>query len=180
MANSDTMTIRITDSTLKERFNRLADSAGMSNGDLLSEMLTERENAQTVEKMPGRSDDINAFDTSLETLRSLYIASLAIVDTERAETEAKIEARLQGHTTTIDNLNKTIKELEMHIADISSENEELKKKNKEQKKVIEEKESLIQSLRKIIDESSKVQSMVVEMRELLASAKKETSEAEKE
>ena len=172
MAQTKPYAIQVSDAD-RERFDAIAEASDVSKSVIFSQLLDLYQEQHLAEQMPGREDDIKAFDASVDALKSLYRSALVLVDVEKENSKRAIVSATEVANNTIKKQNEELEKTQLVVADLLEQVEKLTKSNEALEKSLAEKESVIKALQKSIDENNKVQSMVAEMRELLTSAKKD-------
>lgn len=172
MANNEVFSVR-TDKETIEKFNAIVEKSGLKKVDLLPALITTWEAEEDRSLLPGRADEIDAFDTLLNQVRTSYRNSLqlAVLAKETAIKEASVSLDAKDRTIVelqkqIDDLNNTIAEKENTIVSITEENKNLHSEVVQLNASINEKNSTIKTLQDNA-EAVKILELVKDLKHIL-------------
>lgn len=129
MANNPVFSVRSDQETI-EKFTSIAEKSGMKKSEVLPALIAVWESEEVKQKLPGRAEEIDAFDELLKQTRTAYHSSLqlAMLAKETGQKEAAVEMEMKSRTI-----------------------RDLQKKQDEQEAVLKAKEDKIQTLTKEIE-----------------------------
>lgn len=155
MAKDKTISVRCDEAT-EQRFSLLAEQSGLPKAALLPEMMKLWETQQLKLRVPGRADDIDAFNAGIKQLTNLYIASVDGAVLAKAAAKAEWQVEEESYRKEVALLLKKQDELqEMNVAqakelqELREENARLVKENETLKNTVEEKEDTLSEIREL-------------------------------
>ena len=170
-----------------EFWNEMKTRTGINNKeDAFRELLKLADIDKMKEIVPGRADDLRDFKLTLDKLMTKYLSSVqAYADArDRAADDVKLE--MQTKTQTISDLQKKQEEMKQRIETLeqaldsaTTENNRLQVEVNKLNESIADKDALISTMKKNKAAAADAVSVVSELKEVLASMKKETAEPEK-
>ena len=143
-----------TDEETFEMINKLVEENKLTKTELQSIAIAAAAEKFLKEKIPGRSDEIDAFETGLKQLRNLYFSSIDMAILAKTTAAKELRVELETRTRTIadlqakqDELKARIEQLEKALDASTNENNGLQVENTKLKETIADKDALIQSLK---------------------------------
>ncbi|MDY6290705.1 MAG: hypothetical protein SPL86_04385 [Succiniclasticum sp.] len=172
MANNEVFSVRADKETI-EKFNAIVEKSGFKKADLLPALIATWEAEEDRNLLPGRADEIDAFDALLKQVRTSYRNSLQLAvlakDTAIKEVSVSLEAKdrtIVELQKQIDGLNNTIAEKDNAIVSITEENKKLHAEVVQLTESINEKNATIKTLQDNAD-AVKILELVKDLKHIL-------------
>ena len=171
----------------REFLVRMKEELGISAQDAaLRELLKLADIEKIRQRVPERAGDIDDFRILLEQLLTKFLSSVDAATLAKKQARDEVLFELDTQTRTIadlqskqDELKERISQLENALDVATKDNNHLQIEIKKMNETIADKDALIQTMKKNKAAAADAVSVVSELKEVLASMKKETAEPEK-
>lgn len=171
----------------REFLVRMKEELGISAQDAaLRELLKLADIEKIRQRVPERAGDIDDFRILLEQLLTKFLSSVDAATLAKKQARDEVLFELDTKTRTIadlqskqDELKERISQLENALDVATKDNNHLQIEIKKMNETIADKDALIQTMKKNKAAAADAVSVVSELKEVLASMKKETAEPEK-
>lgn len=171
------------------KFDQLAEDFGLTQADLYDICVNAGQAVLLKNKIPGRGDEIDALETALKQIRTLYFSSIEMAILAKSNAEKDLKLELDTQTRTIADLQEKQDEMKAQFEELknkmTSRIEELEQENKillgEKARLendvktlnasIADKEALLQAMKNSAA-AADVAASVEELKKVVASMKK--------
>ncbi len=172
------LSVRADDETIK-KFDEIAENANLPKSELFPLLLNLWETSKLKEALPGRTDEIDSFSSSLKHIDAVYRSSLSMAVNAKREAKAEIQKELDSFKITIQDLQEKNAMLGQKVEGLTNENANLTAEIERLQGQISDKDVMIKTLEAQQKDAETAKSVIAEFQNLLLDFRKVQEEKTK-